>query len=142
MLGFSKASAVVSRMAWVVIFLPVFFLGGCGGGEAEPSASASGPVTTISREQLVSGRNNFLRTCATCHGTDAKGLPNNGQNLTDNEFVRSQTDDQLLQYVVEGREVPGGVPMPPRGGFKEADLSDQQILDVIAYVRQFPANRP
>lgn len=125
----------------VVLALPaVLFTGGCGGDEE--SATTAAPVTTVSRERLVNGRNTFLRTCATCHGTDAKGLPNNGQNLADNEFVRSQTDDQLLQYVIEGREVPGGVPMPPRGGFKEADLTDEQILDVIAYLRQFPANRP
>ncbi len=125
-------------IAAVFVSPGLLFIGGCGG-EEEPAAA---PAPTVSRATLMNGRNTFIRTCAACHGTDAKGLPNNGQNLTDNEFVRSQTDDQLLRYVIEGREVPGGVPMPPRGGFKEEELSDEQILDVIAYIRQFPANRP
>jgi len=116
-------------------------LSGCGG--ASEGAGASGtPVVSVSQETIRNGRNTFLRTCATCHGADAKGLPNNGKDLTAAEFVRTQTEDQLLQYVLTGREVPGGVPMPPRGGFSETDLTDDQIRDVISYIRQFPGNRP
>lgn len=135
-MNLSKAS--IKGVMWTTA---VIALSGCGGG-SEPSDAPEVPVAQVSRETIMNGRNTFLRTCATCHGADAKGLANNGLNLTDSEFVRTQTDDQLLQYVIEGREVPGGVPMPPRGGFKEADLSDNQIRDVIAYIRQFPGNKP
>ncbi|RMH28117.1 MAG: cytochrome c [Planctomycetota bacterium] len=117
---------------------------GCGGEEKDAATpKADAPVTpAVSQTQIVNGRNTFLRTCAACHGTDAKGMPNNGKDLTASEFVKSQTDEQLLQYVIQGREVPGGVSMPPRGGFPEDQLTDDQIRDVIAYLRRFPGNRP
>ena len=122
----------------------VFAVPGCGGEDADaPPSKAEAPTAPpISQTQIVNGRNTFLRTCAACHGADAKGLPNNGKNLTASEFVRSQTDEQLLRYVIEGRVVPGGVSMPPRGGFPEDQLTDDQIRDVIAYIRRFPGNRP
>lgn len=118
---------------------------GCGGSKGEaPSTPSTQPTDApaVSQTQIVNGRNTFLRTCAACHGADAKGMPSNGPDLTASEFVRSQTNDQLFEYVLTGREVPNGVSMPPRGGFPEDQLTDDQIRDVIAYLRRFPGNRP
>jgi mono/diheme cytochrome c family protein len=131
-------------IATAALVAVVLTASGCGGEEkdaATPKADAPA-APAVSQTQIVNGRNTFLRTCAACHGADAKGMPNNGKDLTASEFVKSQTDEELLQYVIEGREVPGGVPMPPRGGFPEDQLTNDQIKDVIAYLRRFPGNRP
>ena len=119
----------------------VGLIGGCGGdaesGDAVPAAKKPSVNAMAVKGALV-----FKKTCAACHGMDAKGLPNNGQDLTDSAFVRDTSDADLLAYVIEGREVPGGVPMPPRGGFTEDILPDGDIEKVLAYLRNFPANRP
>lgn len=122
-------------------------VGGCGG-DAEPS-SASAPSASDSTAKkpsfnadAVKGALIFKSTCATCHGADAKGMPNNGPDLTASAFVKDNDEAALRQYVIEGREVPGGVPMPPRGGFTEEMLPDGDITKVIAYLKNFPGNKP
>ncbi len=54
------------------------------------------------------------------------------------QFVADNTDAQLLVYVKKGRGVDDplnttGIPMPPKGG--NPALTDQEIADIIAYVR-------
>ena len=131
-----------------MLFSGVLFVGCGGGGDDEAakkpaagSSSGSSSAPRVTRE-VFEGKKVYVATCQACHGADAKGLPNNGKDLTDSEFVRTSTDEELIQYVIEGREVPGGVNMPPRGGFTEAVLPDEDIKKVIAYMRNFPANRP
>ncbi len=73
--------------------------------------------------------------CMVCHGTNAKGIPNLGADLTDAEWL--QTDgsyDGILQTVSTG--VPAdkstsGTVMPPKGG---SNISDEQMKAVAAYV--------
>lgn len=131
----------LTAVAAASIFAALAMAPGCGDKKAESAPAPAANAPQVSQTALVNGRNTFLRTCAACHGADAKGMPNNGKDLTASEFIKSQTDEQLLQYVIEGREVPGGVPMPPRGGFPESQLSDDQIKEVIVYLRRFPGNR-
>ncbi len=124
----------------------VGMIGGCGGGgDAEHGDAAPAPAAAAKpsfNAMAVKGALVYKKTCAACHGADAKGMPNNGPDLTDSAFVRDTNDADLLQYVIHGREVPGGVPMPPRGGFTEDVLPDADIEKVIAYLRNFPANKP
>ncbi|MBL4810414.1 MAG: cytochrome c [Phycisphaerales bacterium] len=120
-------------------------VGGCGG-DAEPGSVPAGADTTAKKPSFnadaVKGALVFRNTCVTCHGGDAKGLPNNGPDLTASAFVRDTSNADLLTYVIEGREVPGGVPMPPRGGFTEEMLPDSDIEKVIVYMKNFPGNKP
>lgn len=135
----------LAHRSMLVPFVGVaLLLAGCGGGEGSSSTpEASKPAApAVSQTQIVNGKNTFLRTCAACHGADAKGMPNNGKDLTASEFIKTETDEELFNYVLTGREVPNGVSMPPRGGFPEDQLTDDQIRDVIAYLRRFPGNRP
>ncbi len=80
----------------------------------------------------------FAGTCAACHGPNAEGLPGLGKNLTTSEFVASQTDEQLLEFIKKGRDVTDpanttGVAMPPSGG--NPALTDEDLLNIIAYIR-------
>lgn len=111
------------------ILLLAMLLSACSGGGNPPAASVvEGPV----------GANLYQQTCANCHGTDGKGLPNLGKDLTASEFVQSQSDQAVLAFVKQGRlpNDPGnttGVPMPPKGG--NPALTDEQILEIIAFIR-------
>ena len=100
-------------------------------------ASGNGE-TTYSPEMIAEGKALFQQTCFACHGSDGKGLPNLGKDLTTSEFVDTSTDAELLAYVIEGRTADDplnttGVPMPPKGGFDF--LTEDDIRSIIAFVR-------
>tara|TARA_R110000737_G_scaffold2923_13_gene9626 strand:- start:131944 stop:132351 length:408 start_codon:yes stop_codon:yes gene_type:complete len=116
-------------------------VGGCGGEGDSSSAPAAAKKPSVNA-MAVKGALVFRKTCATCHGADAKGMENNGPDLTASVFVKETSSEDLLTYVQTGREVPGGVPMPPRGGFTEEMLPDEDIVKVIAYLKNFPGNKP
>ena len=80
------------------------------------------------------GKSVFKNFCVTCHGPQgkgdgplAKGLTPPPANLT-SEDVRQDPDEELLGIIRNGRP---GTAMPPW----KASLTEQQILDVFAYVR-------
>lgn len=113
---------------------------GCGGDEDSGSASSAKKPSV--NATAVRGALIFKKTCATCHGGDGKGMENNGPDVTASEFVRDTSAEDLLAYVQVGREVPDGVPMPPRGGFTEEMLPDSDIEKVIVYLKNMKGNQP
>lgn len=107
-------------------------LAACGGGDESSSEPAASQGDAAAGEPLFQG------TCAACHGSDAKGLPNLGKDMTTSTFIASSSDDELLAFVKVGRPVSDpdnttGVDMPPKGG--NPALTDEQLLDIIAYIR-------
>jgi mono/diheme cytochrome c family protein len=82
----------------------------------------------------VSGREIYVNTCIRCHGIDGKGVlgiklvppPADLTSLT----VQSRLDGTLF------RRIHGGKPNTAMGAWKYA-LSDEEIWDVLAYVRTF-----
>lgn len=58
---------------------------------------------------------------AACHGTDG----NSGQAPALNGVVSGRTDDQIIDSVLDGKGA-----MPPQ------DLTDQQMANVLAWLRQ------
>ena len=120
-----------ARNGWALTGLAAIalILGACGGSSGGGGGSP---------EQVAQGMDVFRATCAACHGQDAKGITGLGQNLHKNEFVGSHTDEELLQYVIEGRAVnhpenKTGVAMPPRAG--NPNLTDDDIRLAIGYIR-------
>jgi mono/diheme cytochrome c family protein len=80
----------------------------------------------------------FQDTCALCHGTDAKGIPDLGKDLTTSAFAQDLSDEELVSFISTGRPTDDplnttGEEMPPRGG--NSDLSDSDLLDIVAYIR-------
>lgn len=73
--------------------------------------------------------------CAACHGTDAKGMPGMGANLTDNKWLHSDGSyDAIVKQIMTGvssSESTSGAAMPPKGG---SALTDAQVKAVAAYV--------
>ena len=120
------------KTLWISLVIGVAVtLAACGrSGQSEESI--------YSPEMIAEGEALFQQTCFACHGSDGKGLPNLGKDLTTSEFVNTSTDAELLIYVIKGRTADDplnttGVPMPPKGGFDF--LTENDINSIIAFVR-------
>lgn len=103
--------------------------------ESMTQASQAGSMTPV---EVNDGYKLYVEACAACHGQQAEGVPNLGNMLTDNQFIQSLDDEQLLAFIRSGRgldspENTSGLVMPPSGG--RPDLNDQQMLAIIAYLR-------
>jgi len=82
----------------VVLLTIALALAGCGGGGPQATPTPFGDAEA--------GREAYLTTCVTCHGADAKGIPGLGKDLTASEFLRAQTDEQVLAFLQTGRRAP------------------------------------
>jgi glucose/arabinose dehydrogenase/mono/diheme cytochrome c family protein len=96
---------------------------------------------TYPLEVVTEGRDLFLAYCQSCHniGTSVVTGHNIGKALVDNEFVQDSTEEELLEFVRQGRaeddpENITGYEMPPRGG--NPDMTDEEILATIAYMKE------
>jgi mono/diheme cytochrome c family protein len=86
----------------------------------------------------VSGREIYVNTCIRCHGIDGKGTlgiklvppPADLTSLT----VQSRLDGTLFRRIHEGK------PNTAMGAWKHS-LSDEEIWDVLAYVRTLGVER-
>jgi disulfide bond formation protein DsbB len=132
-----------------LILLIVVFAGlliACGGGNsgsttdsqevaAEPTTP---PPTEAPKGDAAAGEELFVQSCSSCHGADAKGIPSVGKDLTSGDFIPNMSDDQFVTFIKTGRpsgdpDNTTGIDMPPKGG--NPALSDEDILDIIAYIR-------
>ncbi len=102
------------------------------GAQVRVDGTVSDPATLVHGEQL------YLQSCAACHGADGLGVANLGNQLRGSDFFASNTDEQLLAVIRQGRELNDpanttGLVMPPSGG--RPDLSDEDILAITQYLR-------
>ncbi len=84
----------------------------------------------------------FARYCATCHQSDASGVPGAYPPLRENEWVQGDPG-RLIRLLLYGMQGPVTVKgqqynnaMPPH-----AFLTDDQIADVLTHVRTRYGNR-
>jgi len=74
-------------------------------------------------------------TCVVCHGANGKGEIPGTPDFTKASGPLSQDDAVLIEHITNGFESPGAaMPMPARGG--NADLSDEDIKNALAYLRK------
>lgn len=73
--------------------------------------------------------------CASCHGPEGEGIPNLGDNLTDDEWLHSDGSyEAIVATIMNGVSAEAstsGVPMPARAG---TNISDDQVRAAAAYV--------
>jgi len=88
-------------------------------------------ATGVLAADAAAGKAVFDKSCVGCHGADGKGNPGmakvlgeKGLNLTTKE-VKSQSDDQLLKVIAEGR---GKMPA-------QSKLSKDDQKAALSYVR-------
>ncbi len=88
--------------------------------------------TAAVAQDTANGGTIFNGTCVACHADDGGGAFGGVPNLSD-RLVKS--DDELFTSVRGGFESPGSImAMPSNGG--NPNLSEQDVRDVIAYIRE------
>lgn len=107
---------------------------------ADLLAAPALPVLPLTEATL--GRDLFAGACVACHGVDARGVAGLGKNLLVSNFVASQSDEQLKQFLVTGRPNAKPVGMPPKAG--RDDLTDEDLRHLVVYMRglQDPRRMP
>ena len=83
-------------------------------------------------------KENWEKSCAKCHGADGKGQTTMGKKLkvmdyTDPKMQAKFTDEEAFKVTKEGKKEGDKTLMK---AYKD-DLSDQEIKDLIGYVRKF-----
>lgn len=81
------------------------------------------------------GQTVYGESCVFCHGKKGKGEMPGVPDFTRKKGPLSKTDIELFRNIAVGFESPGSaMAMPARGG--NPDLSDEDVDDVVAYLRQ------
>lgn len=103
---------------------------------------AAPAASPIPESDAIRGRELFSTVCAACHGVKGTGAQGLGKNLVESDFVASQTDGDLRQFLMTGRPNAQPVAMPPKGG--RDDLTDDDLQHLVLYVRglQDPRRMP
>ncbi len=135
---FSKSSVL-----FIVVMLLMVALAACGGGgdSASSGGGTSGQAeeaAPVSMGDPDAGKEQYDMLCIACHGPGGEGIEGLGKPFTTSEFLRERSDEEMVEFIKIGRPMSDplnttGVDMPPKGG--NPALTDDQILDIIAYVR-------
>lgn len=131
-------------MLIVSLFVLLFGLAACGGGGSAPAASdapappAQEDAVAASLGDPEAGKAQYDMICVACHGPSGEGIEGLGKPFTTSTFLAEKSDAEMVEFIKVGRPSSDplnttGVDMPPKGG--NPALTDQQILDIIAYVR-------
>lgn len=127
----------------IIMMVMTFLIYDCGGNKnnepAQGQENTGGTATALPIGNPANGGTYFKQVCSACHGMDGKGLPKLGKDITASSFVAEKTDVELFKFIEMGRSATDplnttGVAMPPKGG--NPALNDQQIMDIVSYVRQ------
>ena len=96
---------------------------------------------TYPLETVTAGRTLYPGNCFSCHNAGVAGVTGHriGRDLSENAFIRDHPDDELLQFLKDGRaetdpDNTTGYEMPARGG--NPNLTDDDLLKIIAYIRE------
>ena len=86
----------------------------------------------------VRGKELYIAYGAGAHGVEGEGVAGLGPALNTSTFIASHTDSELVEFLRAGRapdaaDNGSGVMMPPNGSI--ANATDQDLLDVVAYLR-------
>ena len=115
----------LDRRGWGLLAVVVLVVvAGCGSGESDTPASSGGDV--------ASGAEVYGSSCASCHGSDLRGTDRGPSHLSIVYEPNHHTDDSFRSAIANGAQQHhwGFGDMPPVAG-----LSDQDVEDVIAFVR-------
>ena len=123
------------RIAIVMSTCAGLLLAACADGDSNAGEPVSPPALV---GDATAGKMVYEGTCVACHGPGAVGITGLGKDWTVSEFIRNNSDADLMAFIKQGRlatdsDNTTGVDMPAMGGNKE--LTDQDLADVIAYMR-------
>ena len=124
-----------------LLILSVLFMASCGGNKksTDNTSSEKSVISSPDDSQKVvnqAGKRVYDSVCLVCHMADGSGVPGMHPPIYESEFVNGEKDT-LIGIIIHGLqgeikingEVYNGI-MPP-----QANLTDQQIADVLTYIR-------
>lgn len=89
----------------------------------------------------VAGKAKYETLCVGCHGVSGKGdgpaaaaLNPKPRNYTDKKYMGTMKDEDIFKITKEGGAAVGKSQLMPAWG---AALSDQDIRNIVAYIRTF-----
>ena len=100
-------------------------------------------VDAAEQGNLEAGKQLYQQRCSPCHGPDGKANTPTAQALnpkprdhTDGTYMNQLSNEHLFKVVKQGGTAVGKSPiMPP-----QADLGDQQIHDIVIFVRSLASS--
>ncbi len=90
---------------------------------------AADQARRVERGQLL-----YAANCAECHGANGEG--NNGPSLNNKKFLKNTHDEVIFNLISSG--VPGTA-MPAWSQLHGGPFTDEQVRDLVAYVRNWEA---
>jgi mono/diheme cytochrome c family protein len=100
--------------------------------------ATSSPSVVLAAGNADAGKQLYQTRCSPCHGPDgkadtptAKALTPKPRDHTDGAYMNALSTEHLTKVIKNGGAAVGKAPtMPPH-----TDLNDQQIQDIVAFVR-------
>ncbi len=109
---------------------------------AAPIPVGGAAADAPSAATLAEGAKFYGQSCVGCHGPEGAGIANLAPTLVASPILLERSDADVLAYVRAGVLLndpnnQSGLVMPPSGG--RPDLSDTEMLSIIAYLRSLTA---
>ncbi len=123
-------------MFWGIVFMVVLVAGFFAYRVREPSLRKDAErAQTISYTKV--GKKLFADSCAQCHGKN--GVGGDSPTLNAKEFLKSTTDEQMRLLIAGGVS---GSDMPAWGQDYGGTLTDEQVRQLVTYLRSLEATAP
>ena len=91
-------------------------------------------VSDTGKSSGLSGEQIYMQTCIACHGGNGVGTVPGAPNFNSSDNPLSQSDEILVNHIVEGFKTPGSpMAMPPKGG--NSNLSTDDVKAVVKYMK-------
>ena len=121
-----------------LLIVGAMLIAACGGAPAASSSGGGAGAPGKMKGNAEAGKTKFASTCVACHGPEGKGIPGLGKDITTSAFIKSQSDDQMVEFVTKGRPASDkanttGVDMPPKGG--NPAFTEKDLYDIVAFIR-------
>ena len=111
--------------------------------QTAPKKTANTAAAAPAKAVMDRGKTVYLQRCLVCHQPDGGGVPHLNAPLDGGSAVKANDKAKLIGYVLNGMmervEIDGEYysnNMPPN-----KDLTDQQVADVLTYVRNTWSNK-
>jgi len=125
------------RWRWVGTFMILLLVVAFPVYKAVESSRRADAVRSQEVALISSGEQLWAINCAACHGVNGQGV--SAPALNSQEFFEGTSDEQIAGIVRGG--VPG-TPMPAWWNEYGGPLTDQQIAEVVAYIRSWEPTAP
>ena len=113
--------------------------------DEQVTALAEYSLSTTQGSSIDQGQNLFSQNCSACHGEFGEGGINPGNPndiifpISTGEYLKTRDDFTIASIIAQGQPNSG---MSPFGSSYGGPLDDEQIGNIVAYIRSWEANPP